>query len=282
MNRHDQRYSLGTKKCSQARVKTDKGIPKTMASTEKAKEMINERKKRHAKRLLDKRLKENADIFDTNATNPLKTTKRARSEANVIGKEKTGRHLECGNDGDTDSLVDDESVNDNLKQMKQLRKNKCRVHHGHDIEHMTISQEKKDEVSLLSGPSRSTIVSLEGSVLNELSPGVKSSWKDQTKVMARVFGWSVRDEFMKDYKFCNEKICRQVVTKCLARNAIVLTPGMSYVQFVDVTSKSPIVSKLFNNQRHHIQSKMRRVYIGKNLSDPGRSLALNDSLTMIH
>ena len=101
-------------------MKTDKGIPKTMASTEKAKEMINERKKRHAKRLLDKRLKENADIFDPNATNPLKTTKRARSEANVIGKEKTGRHLECGNDGDTDSLVDDESVNDNLKQMKQL------------------------------------------------------------------------------------------------------------------------------------------------------------------
>ena len=132
-------------------MKTDKGIPKTMASREKAREMINERKKRHAKRLLDKRLKENADIFDTNATNPLKTTKRARSEANVIGKEKKGRHLECGNDGDTDSLVDDESVNDNLKQMKQLRKNKCRVRHGHDIEHMTISQEKKDEVSLLSG-----------------------------------------------------------------------------------------------------------------------------------
>ena len=90
------------------------------------------------------------------------------------------------------------------------------------------------------------------------------------------------EKFMKDHKFCNKKMCRQVVTKCLARNAIVLTPGMSYVQFVDVTSKSPIVSKLFNNQRHHIQSKMRRVYIGKNLSDPGRSLALNDSLTMIH
>ena len=43
-------------------MKTDKGIPKTMASTEKAKEMINERKKRHAKRLLDKRLRQNADI----------------------------------------------------------------------------------------------------------------------------------------------------------------------------------------------------------------------------
>ena len=85
---------MGRKKCSQARVKTDKGISKTMASTEKAKEMINERKKRLEKRLLDKRLRQNADIFDTNATNPLKTTKRARSEANVIGKEKTGRHLD--------------------------------------------------------------------------------------------------------------------------------------------------------------------------------------------
>ena len=140
--------------------------------------------------------------------------------------------------------------------------------------------EKKDEVSLLSGPSRTTFVSLENSVFNELSPEVKSSWKEQTKVMSTVFGWCVRDEFMKDCKFCNEKTCKQVVTKCTASNVVVQTPGMTHVQFVDVTSKSPIVSKLFNSQRHHIQSKMRSVHTGEKLSDPGWTLDLDDSLTM--
>ena len=73
---------------------------------------------------------------------------------------------------------------------------------------------------------------------------------------------------MKDCKFCNEKMCRHIVTKCMARNETVLTPGMTCDQFVDVTSKSPIVSKLFNSQRHHIQSKMRGRCTGeKILSD---------------
>ena len=51
---------------------------------------------------------------------------------------------------------------------------------------------------------------------------------------------------------------------------------------VEVTLKSPIVSKLFNSQRHHIQSKMQSVHTGEKLLDPGQSLALNDSLTMVH
>ena len=237
--------------------------PKRMTSREKTKAMINDRKKR-----LDLRLKRNAVIFDSNDTQTLKTTtKKARSEAtNVIGKEKTGYHFECSDDANTASLVNDESENDALKQTKQLGKNKHDAHRDNHTKQMTISHEKKDEVSLLSGPSQSTVVSLENSVFDQLSRGVKSSWKEQMKVMTRVFGWCVRDEFMKDYKFCNEKICRQVVTKCLASNAIVQTPGMTYVQFVDVTSKSPIVSKLFNSQRHHIQSKMRGRYTGEKIS----------------
>ena len=179
-----------------------------------------------------------------------------------------GHHFVCSDDANTASLVNDESENDALKQTRQLGKNNCDGHRDNHIKLMTISHEKKDEVSLLSGPSQSTVVSLENSVFDQLSRGVKSSWKEQMKVMTRVFGWCVRDEFMKDYKFCNEKICRHIVTKCMARNEIVLTPGMTCDQFVDVTSKSPIVSKLFNSQRHHIQSKMRGRCTGeKILSD---------------
>ena len=128
---------------------------------------------------------------------------------------------------------------------------------------MTITREEKDEVSSLSGPSRSAFVSLGDSVFSKLNHVVKLSWKQQTKGMNKILGLHMRDEVTKDCKSCNEKTCRHIVTKCMARNEIVLTPGMSYDQFVHVTSKSPIVSKVFNLQRHHIQSKMRMVYIGK-------------------
>ena len=184
-----------------------------------------------------------------------------------------------------DESADDESVDDATKQREQLGNDTCDAHSDNLIENMTITHEKKDEVSLLSAPpapSRSTLVSLENSVFNELSHGVKLSWKKQRKGMDRIFGPCVRDEFMKDYKFCNEKICRHIVTKCMAWNEIVLTPGMSYDQFVDVTSKSPIVSTFFNSQRHQIQSKMRSVYMGEKFLVTRQSVALNDSLTIVH
>ena len=140
----------------QTRVKTDKGIPKRMTTREKAKAMVNDRKKR-----LDDRLKRNASIFDTNDTTLKKMTKRARLAATtVVGNEKTGSHFECGDNKNTASLVDDELVDDTLEHAKQFGKNKCQAHCDNHTKHMTISHEKKDKVSLLSGPSRSTIVFL--------------------------------------------------------------------------------------------------------------------------
>ena len=38
----------------------------------------------------------------------------------IVGKEKTGSNSECGDNGNTPSLVDDELVNDVLKQKNQL------------------------------------------------------------------------------------------------------------------------------------------------------------------
>ena len=232
----------------------DKGIRKRMTSREIAVITIEERRRRWSERTKRKDVN-NFDTIDT--TKLKKRTKKATPTATeVIPKDKTGSGFKCGDNENTLSLADDKSVNDALEKRNQLEEDTCDVHHDNHIEHMTITQEKKDEVSLLSGHSRSTLVSLENSVFKELSHGVKASWKQQTKGMNRIFGPCVRDEFMKDCKFCNDKICRHIVTKCMARNEIVLTPGMSYDQFVDVTSKSPIVSKLFNSQRHHIQSKM--------------------------
>jgi len=176
--------------------------------------------------------------------------------------EKKKWALICDND-DTLIETDDGSVNDTLKQTNMFGKNECNVGGDNVIKLMTIMHEKKDEVSLLSGPSRSTLVSVEDSVFNKLDHVVKLLWKQQTKGMNRILGPCVRNEFMKDCKFCNEKTCRHIVTKRMAQNEIVQTPGMSCDQFVDVTSRSTIVSKLFNSQRHHIQSKMRSVCMGE-------------------
>ena len=121
--------------------------------------------------------------------------------------------MECGDNNHTPTLAIDESVNDTtLKQTNVLGKNKCNVCGDNQIKLMTIRHEKKDEVSLLSGPSRSTLVSVEDSVFNKLDHVVKLLWKQQTKGMNRILGLCVRDEFMKDCKFCNEKTCRHIVT----------------------------------------------------------------------
>jgi len=240
-----------------------------MTSRERARKM-DERIDDRSRRLKDRLTKRNAsNLVDTNDAKKSKkmTTKGMLVTTDIVGKEKTCFDSECSDDDHTPPLAIDESLNDTiLKQTNLFGKNECNVRGDNLMEVMTIGHEKKDEVSLLSvsgGPSRSTHVSVEDSVFNNLDDVVKSSWKQQTKGMARILGPCVRDEFVKDYKFCNEKICRHIVTKCMARNEIVLTPGMSYDQFVHVTSKSPIVSKVFNSQRHHIQSKMRMVHIGK-------------------
>ena len=149
--------------------------------------------------------------------------------------------MECGDNDNTPTLADDELVNDALKQMNQLGKNKCDVSGDNHIELITIRHEKKDEVSLLSGPSWSVVVSVEDSVFDKLNHVVKLSWKQQTKGMNRIFRLCVRDKFMKDHKFCNEKMRRHVVTKFVAQDKMVLTPGMSNDQFVGMMSKSPIV-----------------------------------------
>ena len=73
----------------------------------------------------------------------------------AVGKEKMGSNLECGDDDNTPSLANDESVDDTLKQTNHLGKDKCDVCRGNHTEQMTITRKRKDEVSLLSGPSRS-------------------------------------------------------------------------------------------------------------------------------
>ena len=78
-----------------------------------------------------------------------------------------------------------------------------------------------------------------------------------TKGMFQIFGPVVRDEFMPDCKFCNDKICEQIVTKCIVQNEMVQTPGMTCDQFIKMTASSKTVSQFFNSQQHHIESKMR-------------------------
>ena len=92
-----------------------------------------------------------------------------------------GCSLECSDNDNTPTLAYDELVNGALEQTNQLEKDKCDVGCGNHIKRMTITHEKKDEVSLLSAPSQSTFLSLEDSVFNKLNHVVKSTWKQQKK-----------------------------------------------------------------------------------------------------
>ena len=146
----------------------------------------------------------------------------------------------------------------------------CDVHDDNHIEQMTITLEVKDEVSLLSGTSRSALMLFEDSVLNKWSHMVKLSWKQQTKGMNRIFGPCVRDKFMKDLKSCNEEICRHIITTSVARNEALLIPSQSDDQFVDAALRSAIVSKLLDSQQV------------RNLTAIRQSIALNDLLAIVH
>ena len=89
---------------------------------------------------------------------------------------------------------------------------------------MTIAQSKKDEVSV-ECTHTINVLSFDNSVLNSLGKGVQSA----SKGMPRIFGPIVRDKFMLDCKFHNDKICEQNVTKCISQNETVQTPGMMCV-----------------------------------------------------
>ena len=130
------------------------------------------------------------------------------------------------NKGTTLVLAVEELENNTLKRnMSQFGEPGSGSDNENNMSGMMIVQSKKDEVSVLSAPTQSTFVSFDNSVFNSLGKGVQSVSKLQSKGVHRIFGLVVRDKFMPDCKFCNDKICEQIVTKCIARNEMVQTPG---------------------------------------------------------
>ena len=89
----------------------------------------------------------------------------------------------------------------------------------------------------MSVPTQSTFVSFDSSVFNSLGKGVQSAWKLQSKGMLQIFGLVVSDKFMPDCKFRDDKICEQIVTKCITQNETVQMPGMTQDEFVKVTTE---------------------------------------------
>ena len=92
-------------------MKMDKRIVrKRITSRENVNETINDRSRRLTERL------KRTGVLDTEDKRKSKgKIKKARTTGtHVIGKEKPGYHFECGDDDNTHSLADDESVNDAL------------------------------------------------------------------------------------------------------------------------------------------------------------------------
>ena len=98
--------------------------------------------------------------------------------------------------------------------------------------------------------------------LSGFSNEIMLNWKSHEESLRKVLKMRVNREYFPKYKFCNKKICQHVILKCLERNEINRTKGMTLTEFLDVTSKA-IVFQLFNDGRHVIQSNMRREYRSK-------------------
>ena len=139
---------------------------------------INERSRR-----LKDRIKQNAsNVVNTNGTKKLKEMTKKAGLVALLEKKR-----QAGDNGDTPNLADDELVNDTLKQTSQLGKDKFNVCGDNHTELTTIAHKKKDEVSLLSVPSQSTVVLLKGSVFSKLNHVVKLPWKQRTKELNKFF-----------------------------------------------------------------------------------------------
>ena len=168
------------------------GVQKMSATMDWTKKM-NEIDRR-AQRLND-RIKKRKSSVVTDDKNNKKTsntaTKKSRSgnhQATKLGREKEVSH----------NFADDESENDALEERNHSDSDWHNSQHENHMDGMTITHEKKDEVSVLSAPTQSTFLSFDNSVFNRLGKRVQSGWKLQLKGMLQIFGPVVRNKFMSD------------------------------------------------------------------------------------
>ena len=98
-------------------------------------------------------------------------------------------------------------------------------------------------------------------VLRGLSDKVVCAWMEQQKAITRVVRGSINSSYLQHVKFDSPKIAKHIVQKCLLNHTIVVTPGMSEIQFVKACCDL-IVPAVFNKVRHNIQTKLRKAYMG--------------------
>ena len=100
-------------------------------------------------------------------------------------------------------------------------------------------------------------------VLQNLPANVVDKWEEELYHSKSMIRSCVCDYYFPDFKFCNQTICELVVQRSLKSYGLKLTEGMNKQQFIEVTSRCKQTTSIFNNARHCIQSKMRRLHQGE-------------------
>ena len=178
-----------------------------------------------------------------------KTKKRGKSLGGKLDKKKFK----------TNEISCDHKTAEGQKEIvsaKEATGLRC-LHTGQDD-----NQSKVSTVTFL-GRSNNSRGSSVCTVLQNLPANVVRKWEEELHYSKSNMRSCVYEKYFPDFKFCNQNICEYVVQHSLKTYGLKVTEGMNKQQFVEVTSRNKSTTSIFNNARHGIQSKMRKVYQGE-------------------
>ena len=106
-------------------------------------------------------------------------------------------------------------------------------------------------------------ISSQRRAIEHFSQKTQDAWCETRETFKHTIKETVNKNWIGEFKFDNTLIATNVVsTDCLDKYKMQVTPGMSRHEFIDITSRL-IVTKVFNDLRHNIESAMRKKYLSK-------------------
>ena len=193
------------------------------------------------------------------------STKAVEKESNNLREQLGGHDVQTlldSNASNGKSQTDDHVLLDNTNIVEQGLFGDTEMNTGQIEDNSRKREQLSDLTSKTSTGSKKWKGETIPMVLGGFSNEIIHNWKSHEESLRKVLKMRVNKEYFPKYKFCNKKICQHVILKCLERNEINRTKGMTLTEFLEVTSKA-IVFQLFNDGRHAIQSNMRREHRGE-------------------
>ena len=150
-------------------------------------------------------------------------------------------------------------INDCTKivgSIDERRNEEISTAHGHGDEHSRNSQHTM-------ASTMTSSISSQRRAIEHFSQKTQDAWCEAKETFKHTIKETVNKNWIGEFKFDNTLIVTNVVsTDCLDKYKMQVTPGMTRPEFIDITSRL-IVTKVFNDLRHNIESAMRKKYLSK-------------------